>query len=99
MPRTSARSTIHPTDTTPRYDSVASVSAWTHATDWAMMSIFRLSTRSAMKPAYSDRKRMGTLVAALTAPSQASESVSSRTSQPIAVTCSQVPLSESRCPT
>jgi len=54
----------------------------------------RRSTRSAIVPPHGPNNSEGTPPTASTRPSSAAEPVSRKTSQPIAVCCTKVPLAE-----
>ena len=80
-------------------ESASSPSARATAVDtlWVAISSERLGKRSAATPPMSEKASTGRVPAAPTAPSQNGWLVSSRTSQPCATACIQVPVRLTSC--
>jgi pimeloyl-ACP methyl ester carboxylesterase len=93
-PPATLTATIAPTEAFPATASAHSRPATRPEIVWVPISSLRRLTRSATVPPHGPNSSDGTPPAASTRPSSVAEPVSRRTSQPIAVCCTNVPLAE-----
>ena len=98
VPRSSARTMIIQTSTTPVSVSTARIAARTIITACTTKIVWRFGSASASTPPNRPKTMTGTNCAAATTPSQNASLVSSRTSQAWATCCIHVPISEMSWP-
>lgn len=98
LPRSVTSTTSSQMSRMPKKDAANSVEAWAIATLWVRKQMRFGSPRSAMTPPIGLRMTAGNRSAKATMPSQVADSVNCQVSQPMAIRCVQLPISETKSP-